>query len=176
VQARGQDAFWRVVPRCQSAALRLPAADTEMSGYLNDTVGTLGRGSIEPSDRPLRRGDECQRRQLADDRQLGALASETGIRYWCHVHYDRGRDRRRQPGHLAVALRTPATHHTCRRVPGIRQESCCVVLQSVRPMKIVPGDIERRFEQHGHTRIKDPSHGRRSATSQGSKASGEKLH
>jgi 2,4-dienoyl-CoA reductase-like NADH-dependent reductase (Old Yellow Enzyme family) len=50
------------------------------------------------------------------------------------------------------------------------------VLQSIRPLKIIPGDIERRFEQHGHTRIKDPSHGGRSATGQGSKASGEKLH
>jgi hypothetical protein len=35
----------------------------------------------------------------------------------------------------------------------IRQESCCVVSSS-RSLKIFPGDIEKRFEQHGHTRAK----------------------
>jgi hypothetical protein len=38
----------------------------------------------------------------------------------------------------------------------IRQEPCCIVLQSIRALKIIPGDIEGRFEQHGHTKDKRP--------------------
>jgi phage FluMu protein Com len=41
----------------------------------------------------------------------------------------------------------------------IRQEPCCIVLQSIRPLKIIPGDIERRFEQHEHTRIRPVARG-----------------
>ena len=67
--------------------------------------GELPAGrSGKPPDRHLRGGDERPRRQVADDRRPGAGAPAAGIRQGRHVHHHRGRDRRRQPGGLAVAL------------------------------------------------------------------------